>query len=523
MNHRFDQSATLEAPVLSERSSRELNGPMMLVGAIAGVVVVVAIIIAHDVIFAAAGVFAWIVLLVVAALSIVAGCVGVAELLDRYNHKKQVRAKELERMDAEIEAARMQAVTLHPDTAGNYPAVYGPRGFEQAVPGNTIQPVPQTYSPHYAPHITYHHQQQDMEQTAETTISEVATDFPKMEEIYNVLRENALEVCLGKSATTGELFTMPLVDGTHYRVIGGSGFGKSCFAAAILDMTTSMNDEDHLQVALLDLEHKTSKLFEKLPHIAQIQVGRRYVDCIASDPDEVANHLGYLKKELDRRKTLSEHDLRRERFMLIYVEEFLSLKREVDPKLLEEMANNFTILAVRGRKYGMYLLACAQVDYADRQFRDAMNQFNVSASFSVKPKAAQAVGFMSYDLLKQNFAAKQRGQFVLETTGCTDIMLAPQYDVKKMLMQLERSQYVHSTVQSQNLPLLNEPRTAPERYVNDEEEPASEAIANEILRLQAKNWGKQAIIEKIWRVKKGGSPRYKQAENEYEAIIAEEA
>lgn len=514
--NRYSQTATLEAPATSEHKQRD-HGPMPLVGAVVAIIVGIALIVGHDVIFQAATIFAWIMMLLAAMLVLVAAFVAVVWLKSWIEHKSKMQDLERQHKEAEIEAARMQAKTMHPDAAGNYPAVYEERysTFVQAQSGNIIQPVPQTYSPHYAPHITYHNQQQTGEKPdASTSVQEITADFPTMEEIYSSLRENALEVCLGRSKSTGELFTMPLVEGTHYRIIGGSGFGKSCFAGAILDMTTAMNDEDHLQIALLDLEHKTSRLFEKLPHIAQIQVGRRWIDCVASEPDEVAEHLGYLKKELDRRKALSEYDLRRERFMLIYVEEFLSLKREVDPKLLEEMAAHFTILAARGRKYGMHLLACAQVDYADKQFRDAMNQFNVNASFSVKPSAAQAVGFVNHNLLKQNFAAKQKGQFVLETTGCTDIMLAPQYDVKKMLLQLERSSYVHSAVQPQ---LLNEPRTVPERDENGMFERSSE-----VLRLYSMGWGKQAIIEKVWSVKKGGSERYKQAESEYNTIMSKQ-
>jgi hypothetical protein len=94
---------------------------------------------------------------------------------------------------------------------------------------------------------------------------------------------------------------MPLLKGVHYKLIGSSGFGKSCEAAAILDMTTRTNDPDHLLIALLDLEHKTSQLFADLPHVAELPVGQRRVPCVATDADEVAAHLGYLKRELDRR------------------------------------------------------------------------------------------------------------------------------------------------------------------------------------------------------------------------------
>lgn len=348
---------------------------------------------------------------------------------------------------------------------------------------------------------------------------------PSMEYVVSQLEENALQVCLGVSKETGDPFVMDLVDGTHYRIIGGSGFGKSCAAASILEQVTQTNDPDHLMISLLDLEHKTSRLFEDLPHVAALHVGRRRVDCVATSPDEVAQHFQYLRGELDRRKALSEYDLYRQRFLLIYVEEFLSLKREVDPALKDRMMDDFTILALRGRKYGLYLLACAQVDYSDKSLRDAMNQFNVNMSFSVKPSAARAVGFCSNDLLKENFAAKQRGQFVLETTGCTDIMLAPQYDVKAKLKALERSS---SWTRSDD---VLDPFTSPTLHVVtgtlNESEPSSQARSfrsersTEVEDLRKKNWGKAAIIEKLWGVKKGGSPRYKEAEVEYEAIITE--
>jgi ABC-type glutathione transport system ATPase component len=146
---------------------------------------------------------------------------------------------------------------------------------------------------------------------------------PTQEFAIGQLRENGLNVCLGVSKETGEPFVLDLIDGTHYKIIGSSGKGKSCLAGSVLDQVTTVNSPEQLAVALLDAEHKTSRLFENLPHVASMNLGRRHIDCVAQSPDEVAEHFGHLHRELDRRAKLSETDLQRERFLLIYVEEFL--------------------------------------------------------------------------------------------------------------------------------------------------------------------------------------------------------
>ena len=43
--------------------------------------------------------------------------------------------------------------------------------------------------------------------------------------------------------------------------------------------------------------------------------------------------------------------------------------------------------------------------------------------------------------------------------------------------------------------------------------------AERIMQLKAKGWGKAKIILEIWGVSKGGSPKYKAAEAEYECLI----
>jgi DNA translocase FtsK/SpoIIIE-like protein len=451
------------------------------------------------------------------------------ELTARQDERRRIN----ERHEVDLYLAKTR---LPADAQGNRAFIYEElTGRVIEVPsGNFVQSVPHTYAPHLAYIYKDTSTRIQEEEHTQALLPPGPVQHPSMDYVRSLLQENALQVCLEMSATSGQPCVMHLLDGTHYRIIGGSGFGKSCEAAAILEMTTQTNDPAHLQIALLDLEHKTSRLFENLPHIAELSLGRKRVPLVATSPDEVALHLHYLRRELDRRTQLSEYDLSRERFLFIYVEEFLSLKREVDPALKRRMLDDFSILALRGRKYGLYLLACAQVDYADDQLREAMNQFNVNMSFAVRPRAAQAAGFASYDLLKQNFEAKKPGQFVLETTGCTDLMLAPQFDVKAKLQELERraarlsshSAPVLTPFSSPDLRLIEAARTPLERTENTDEgtderpwQADMDEVAVKVMKLRTLGWGKQAIIEKIWSVTKGGSKRYKEAEALYERIL----
>jgi hypothetical protein len=169
----------------------------------------------------------------------------------------------------------------------------------------------------------HHNYKYDIAQLAqqESQAQLPAPGQPTQEYAISQLQQNGLQVCLGVSKATGQPYVRDLIGGTHYKIIGASNMGKSCFAASILDQVTATNDPDHLLIGLLDLEHKTSRLFENLPHLAELDLGRKRVDCIAQTPDEVGEHFGYLHQELNRRARLSEYDLNRERFLLIYVEE----------------------------------------------------------------------------------------------------------------------------------------------------------------------------------------------------------
>jgi hypothetical protein len=340
---------------------------------------------------------------------------------------------------------------------------------------------------------------------------------PTQRYLIDQLEENALQVCPGIRTSDGQPVILSIPDAVHFKLIGSSGFGKSCLAGAILDQAIKLNSPDVLQIALLDLEHKTSRLFENAPNVATLQTGRRSIPMVATNADEVASQLGLLKKELDRRAQLSEYDLQSEPLLLIYVEEMLSLQFEVDETLIVQMLKDLSVLAVRARKYRMDLLAVAQTDYSTKELQVAQKQFRSRIAFAIDTTAARAAGFMSTELIKYSFSHSQRGDgmYVLETPGVASLMLAPVYDVRAKVLALDtRSGRVQR-------PFSDRSDTLPERIVNADERTVAlrSERSTEVHNLLNNGWGKQAIIEKLWQCKKGGSPKYKEAEQEYNQII----
>src|SRR6266568_8504370 len=232
-------------------------------------------------------------------------------------------------------------------------------------------------------------QEDTSEQNSKPPLLLDGLEQPIMRALMNSLQEDRLQVAPGIRGTDGKPLVLSIPRAVHFKLIGSSGFGKSCLAGALLKQAITTNSPERLQIALLDLEHKTSRLFENSPNVATLRVGRRLIEMVATDADEVARHLGYLKIELDRRAELSEQELQYEPLLLIYVEEMLSLQYEVDEQLLAQMFKDLSILAVRARKYGMFLLACAQTDYSTPELKTAQKQFRSRMAFAIDLSAAR--------------------------------------------------------------------------------------------------------------------------------------
>lgn len=355
------------------------------------------------------------------------------------------------------------------------------------------------------------------------TIDASAVTQPQLTQIITQLQANALEVAFGVEASTGKLVKTTLPQAVHIKLIGASGFGKSTLAASILAQIVAMNSPDVVRIALLDLENLTSKPFQQLPHV--LEIGRKRM--VATDAEQVAVLLGMLVKELNRR---ADNGLTGPT-TLVYVEEFLSLQYELDDKLKERMLADFSVLSVRGRKYGICLLGATQTDYATDDLRTAQKQFRTRLACAVDPSAGRAAGFVNNAALKKLFADGRPGDFLIERPGQSTLILAPYgdeslRDVRAVVATSPysgSSSYQPSVVGTTTRPDLhlveattNEPGKEPEV-----ETAALSERAQAVLSLLRQRKGQNEIIETVWGVKSNGGRAYQEAVTEYREIIAQ--
>jgi hypothetical protein len=390
----------------------------------------------------------------------------------------------------------------------------------------------------------------------------VPTQMPTVGELVERTAPNSLTFGLGRSLTTQELIITDL-DERHLKIIGATRMGKSCLIGAILDQLRQTHDPQHLQFAILDLEDKTGRLFESDEHILKVKTRDGMLSMHARNSAQVASYLIILHSFMNWRylqsSKLGDEWLDRQPHVLVYLEEFLYWKRTLAQFVPDERTRDNAMaalngLATRGLKAGIHLALAAQVDYADKDFADAMAQFvGVNVSFSVKPSAARAAGFVSTELLNANFEAKQPGQYVVEMIGGSDLGIAPDFNVKELVKALprraaslngdeaEHEQYVEGTRSFVTQPLKEQvafsqmeplhPRN--ETFQTSEESQSSllapemkrfaspeEKIA-EIKRLRIIGFNQTQIIQNIWHVKPGATQAYQEALTEYKQLLEE--
>lgn len=361
---------------------------------------------------------------------------------------------------------------------------------------------------------------------------------PTIAELVPLVERNSFEVPFGASLMGNGTVIISIED-VHIKIIGSSRKGKSCLAAAILDLATQTHDPHVLKIALLDLENKTSKLFEHLgEHIVVLPTVKGRLPMHARSVKQAAEYLHYIRCEMDRRYTLTDDELEKLPHILVYIEEFLSLKKHKDLTKEERatLADDLNELAIRGLKALIHLMACAQVDYADDDLKPFANNFGLNASFAVRPPAAQAAGFVCSELLAMNWQSKTPGQCVVEGTACNDLINAPDYDVKAKLKALGSGKQIENQSALMALPQGRESGFQPHSvHIENQFEPAPQAVLAQLdgeqwiisdfdrklemmIALLAENQDEQ--FKQIWRVSPGPGREYRRAKTE-RSIIAQ--
>ncbi len=359
---------------------------------------------------------------------------------------------------------------------------------------------------------------------------------PTIAELVPLVERNSFEVPLGTSLMGNGTVIISIED-VHIKILGSSRKGKSCIAAAVIDLTTQTHDPHVLKIALLDLENKTSRLFEHLgEHIVVLPTVKGRLPMHARSVKQSAEYLHYLRLEMDRRYTLTDDELEKLPHILVYIEEFLSLKKHKDLTKEERatLADDLNELAIRGLKAFIHLMACAQVDYADEDLKPFANNFGLNISFAVRPPAAQAAGFVCSELLAMNWQSKTPGQCVVEGTACNDLINAPDYDVKAKLKALGSGKQIEKQSSLMALPQVRESGFQPHlNSIENQFEPAPQAVLAQLdgeqwiisdfdrklemmIALLAENQDEQ--FRRIWNVSPGPGKEYRRAKTERSII-----
>lgn len=274
-----------------------------------------------------------------------------------------------------------------------------------------------------------------------------------VEQIARHTERNSYEVFIGRSMSRPNYPAVKInFYKRHLKLIGASQHGKSSMAAALLDAITRTHDPELVQLAILDLEDRTGRLFEGLPHIARVRFGERMVRLHARSYEQVLAYLEHVSTLIEYRYRLTQEELERQPLLIVYLEEFIDLKnhfkrrvnavereeREAAAAAYARLVYIIGKIAARGLKVYVQFLMCAQCDYRDEDLQEALINVTSGMSFSVRPSAAQAAGFYQSELLARNAREDKVGQAVAEMPDCKDLILAPDYDLAARLQSLSR-------------------------------------------------------------------------------------
>jgi FtsK/SpoIIIE family len=276
----------------------------------------------------------------------------------------------------------------------------------------------------------------------------------------------------------------------HIKFIGGSQKGKSSMVAAFLEIITRTHDTRHIQLILLDMESLTSWLFADLPHVVKMRSkSGETVKMHATNKEQVLEYLIQSVGIMNNRYEIIQRDgiaaLKKMPVILVYIEEFLRLKAWFKAQIKiakdkQQAESDYATLiycinelAGRGLKSRMQLLLCAQMDYTDEDFREAMGNIGSGFSFCVKQEAAMAAGFTNAKLLARNERSKKVGQAVVEAPDCNDLILAPQYDLEARLEAWQDENAAVSPQETEHLePVYQQQDQHQERQIEQAPAPA---------------------------------------------------
>jgi hypothetical protein len=218
----------------------------------------------------------------------------------------------------------------------------------------------------------------------------------------------------------GQDVTAKIEESVHVLNVAGSGQGKTTLTANLLYQLVMCNDSRLYRLMIADIKGTLVRPFQPWCNTSGMKPND-YVTII-----QKARNITEKRMAKDARYgTAKGEDL-----VLIVLEEALAVRAMMDESQLESYSANLNIVATNGREYGVFLLACAQIDYTEKAFRVSKALFMTRLAGAFPPTAANSMGFYDYPLVKRLWQEKKRGQFMLEGPDGSRLFQVPRLDMK---------------------------------------------------------------------------------------------
>lgn len=323
----------------------------------------------------------------------------------------------------ELIEAQARVATLLPDPNGNYPARITASGDVVTItPGNpsSFAPAPHTFAPHYAPHIISKAAPEAALQLPENIVDgEIVQPVEPITaaEALTLIPRNQLTWLFGTDEA-GKPAIATIKDSVHTLNVGSTGQGKTTLTADLLLQLVKGNDAELYNLIIADIKGTLAEPFKP------------YAFATGTNPDDYVTLMAMARETVEQRRVNGETLAKGAKVWVIVVEEALALKKYLSKEQLDEYSKHLDIVALVGREYGVFLLACSQVDYSSKGFQDSRGQFMTRLGAAIMPTAANSMGFVNTKLVKRLWQERRPGQFLLEGPDGDRIIRAPLLDLK---------------------------------------------------------------------------------------------
>ena len=322
------------------------------------------------------------------------------------------------------------------------------------------------------------------------------------------------EIVLG-SDNTGRLISFAWKKLKSVLILGLSGGGKSTTAAWLVIQAVLQGGK----VALIDKHAKTEdeSLYSKLRPFEQA-----FYTPVGDSPQAAMRVLSQVRAELEKRLTGAESSVP----LLLVVDEFTALLRqrgnnEAWSEVADKLAGLVEDINTEGRKVKVYAVCIGQAGNASRTGGTEVRElFHTRIYHTMREQQARLLGMTEN---KKAIKGLAQGQVLVDMEGQEEpltlaIPYLPDEDIPTIASLIRARAFMYSSLPvREDVQMIGSPdvRTG----VNEPVEP-SERVRDRVLTLRKQGESKENIILEVWQAKKGGSEKYKQANREYEAILA---